>query len=97
MTYPPRPWSLADLYPALDAPELEAAFDQGEEQLASFEGVLGKLTPEIDAQQFLEVVRVSERTARIVYRLNGSTNLSFAADAQDLSAQALVEELEKLH
>jgi oligoendopeptidase F len=90
MTYKLSPWLLADLYPALDASELEAAFDQVEEQIASFEGVRAKLNPGIGAEPFLEIVRVSERITRIVYQLSGFANLSFAAATQDQSAQALV-------
>ena len=90
MAYTPSPWSLADLYPALVAPELEATFDQVEEQLTSFEEVRTKLSPGIGAEPFLEIVRASENIARIVSLLSGFANLSFAADTQNQCAQALV-------
>ena len=63
-TYQLSRWSLADLYPGIGAPELEAAFDQIEEQIASFEGVRGKLNPDLPAEAFLEIVRASEAVAR---------------------------------
>jgi oligoendopeptidase F len=82
-------WSLTDLFLAYDSPELEAAFDQVEEQVASFEGVRGRLRSEMDAGQFIEIVRASEATSRILSKLYGFAGLSFAADTQDQAAQTL--------
>jgi oligoendopeptidase F len=89
MTYNQTKWSLADLFPGYGSPELEAAFDKVEEQVTSFEGVRGKLKPEMEADQFLEVVRASEATSRIVSKLYSFAGLSFAADTQDQAAQTL--------
>ena len=88
-TYTLSRWSLADLFPALDSPELEAAFEKIEEQVTAFEGVRGKLTPDISAEQFLPVVRASEETTRIIYKLDAFAGLAFAADTQDQAAQTL--------
>jgi oligoendopeptidase F len=82
-------WSLADLYPGLDSPELEASFDQIEEQITSFEGVRGKLNPDISPDQFMEIVRASEQTTRIAQKLYSFAGLSFAADTQDQPSQTL--------
>ncbi len=95
MTYTQTHWDLADLFPGNTSPELEAAFDQVEEQVTSFEGVRGKLKPEIDAEQFLEIVRASEATSRIVNKLYAFASLSFAADTQDQAAQTLVARLDQ--
>ncbi|HEY2982450.1 MAG TPA: M3 family oligoendopeptidase [Anaerolineales bacterium] len=89
MPYTLSRWSLSDLYSGFDSPELEASFDQIDEQVASFEGVRGKLNPDIPAEQFLEVVRASEQTARIAYQLYAFAGLSFAANTQDQIAQSL--------
>src|SRR6185436_13830517 len=89
MPYSLSRWSLSDLYSGFDTPELEASFDQIEEQVASFEGVRGKLNPDIPAEQFLEVVRASEQTARVAYQLYAFAGLSFAANTQDQTAQSL--------
>ncbi|MBI1793111.1 MAG: M3 family oligoendopeptidase [Chloroflexi bacterium] len=95
MTYTQTSWSLADLFPGFDSPDLEAAFDKVEEQVTSFEGVRGRLKSEMEAQQFLDVVRASEETARIVSKLYSFAGLSFAADTQDQAAQTLVGRIEQ--
>ena len=89
MEYTLSKWSLAPLYPGYDTPELQNAFDLIEEQVTSFEGVRGKLKPDISTEQFLEIVRASEETAKIAYKLYAFAGLSFAADTQDQSAQSL--------
>ena len=89
-TYSVKKWDLSELFPGLDSPELESAFENVEEQVASFEGVRNKLKPDIDAETFLDVVRASEEAARIVNRIYAFAGLSFAADTQDQSAQSLM-------
>ena len=83
MAYQLQRWSLKDLYPGFDSPELESAFDQIEEQVTSFEGVRGKLRPEMPADEFLHVVKALEDTTRIIHNLDAFSGLSFAADTQD--------------
>jgi len=87
MAYAPTRWSLGELYPSFASPELQAAFDNVEEQVMSFEGVRDKLNPDIDASQFMEIVRVSEETARIINKIYAFTGLSFNSDTQDQIAQ----------
>ena len=89
MAYKLGKWSLAPLYPGYDSPELQNAFDQIEEQVSSFEGVRGKLNPDLPADRFMEIVRASEETARTANRLYSFAGLSFAADTQDQDAQSL--------
>ncbi|MBM3126549.1 MAG: M3 family oligoendopeptidase, partial [Chloroflexi bacterium] len=89
MTHKPSKWSLAPLYPGYDSPELQNAFDQIEEQVSSFEGVRNKLNPDLPADQFMEILRASEETARAANRLYSFAGLSFAADTQDQAAQSL--------
>ena len=90
MAYTIKKWKLHDLFPGYDSPELQAAFDNVEEEVASFEGVRGKLKPDMDADQFLEVVRASESTTRIVNRIYAFAGLSFSSDTQDQAAQSLL-------
>src|SRR5581483_10955158 len=87
--YSQTKWSLADLFPGPDSPELEAAFDKVEEQVTSFEGVRGKLKADIEKDQFLEIVRASESISRVISRLYAFAGLSFAANTQDQAAQTL--------
>src|SRR5215211_3888238 len=87
MAYVLTKWNLNELYPGFDSPDLQAAFDNVEEQVMSFEGVRGKLQPDLDANQFMEIVRASEETTRLVNKIYAFTGLSFASDTQDQIAQ----------
>ena len=89
-SYSVKKWDLGQLFPGFDSPELQAAFDQVEEQVASFEGVRSKLSADIDAETFLEVVRASESTARLAKRIYVFAGLLFAADTQNQNAQTMM-------
>jgi len=89
MAYKISKWSLAPLYPGYESAELQNAFDMIEEQVTSFEGVRGKLNPDISSEQFLQAVRASEESARIANKLYSFAGLSFTADTQDQAAQSL--------
>jgi oligoendopeptidase F len=90
MPYELTPWSLDDLYPGLEAPELEEAFKKLEERVADFEKLRPQLKPEIPASSFVEIVHDSEESSRIAYRLYSFAGLAFAADTQDQRIQALL-------
>jgi oligoendopeptidase F len=89
-TYAVKKWDLGELFPGFDSPELQGAFENVEEQVASFEGVRGKLNPDMDAGTFLDVVRASEEATRIVNRIYAFAELSFAGDTQNQNAQSLL-------
>lgn len=90
MVYAIKKWDLAQLFPGFDSPELQAAFDNVEEQVASFEGARDKLKPDMDAGTFLDVVRASEATTRIVNKIYAFAGLSFAENTQNQNAQSLM-------
>jgi oligoendopeptidase F len=90
MAYTLKKWDLTQLFPGFDSPELESAFDNVEEQVASFEGVRDKLNPDMKAETFLDVVRASESTARVLNRIYAFAGLSFAEDTQNQNAQSLM-------
>ncbi|MCI0554017.1 MAG: M3 family oligoendopeptidase [Anaerolineae bacterium] len=89
-TYTIKKWNLSELFSGFDSPELQAAFDNVEEQVTSFEGVRGKLKPDMEVDHFLEVVRASEATTRIVNRIYAFAGLSFSEDTQNQNAQSLL-------
>ena len=73
MAYQLQRWSLKDLYPGFNSPELESAFDQIEEQVTSFEGVRGKLRPEMpadDAAMFMQEYGIEELSLNRMIRLS---------------------------
>jgi oligoendopeptidase F len=87
MAYTLTQWNLAELYPSFDSPDLQIAFDNVEEQVMSFEGIRGKLNPDIEAEQFMEFVRASEAIVRTINKIYAFTGLSFASNTQDQIAQ----------
>lgn len=89
MTLTQTKWSLADLYPGFNTPELESAFDVIEEQVTSFEGLRANLIPDMLADHFVDIVRASEEMTRVANKLYAFAGLSFAADTQDQAAQSL--------
>src|SRR5512138_3711503 len=89
-TYSVKKWDLSELFPGFDSPALQAAFDNVEEQVTSFEGVRGKLSVDMDKETFLDVVHASEETLRILNQVYGFAELSFSADTQDQNAQSLL-------
>ena len=88
MAYAQTKWSLADLYPGFDTPELESAYENIEEQVTSFEGLRANLTPDIPVDRFLDVVRASEEMTRVAHKLYAFAGLSFSANTQDQVAQS---------
>ena len=95
MAYTIKKWDLGQLFPGFDSPELQGAFDNVEEQVASFEGVRGKLNPDMDANTFLDVVRASESMSRIVSKMYSFAGLAFAEDTQNQNAQTLIARMQQ--
>ncbi len=90
MAYQLSPWSLADLFPGPDSPELERAFRELEERVATFEQLRPQLKAEIAVDRFLEIMHEMENTTCLAHRLFSYAALSFAADTQDMRIQNLL-------
>ena len=90
MTYSQTKWSLDALFPGIETPELEAAFKQLDEHVASFEKLRPQLKADMPVSSFLEVVKDSEESTRMAYKLYAFAGLAFAADTQDQEIQALL-------
>jgi oligoendopeptidase F len=90
MTLTLSPWNLSDLYPGMASPELEDAFKTLNERVAAFEALRPELKPDMDVERFMEILTLSEQTARIASRLYAFAGLSFSADTQDQAAQTLM-------
>lgn len=88
-------WSLADLFPGLDSPELEAAFKEIEERVAAFEKARPELDENMAAGAFLALVNQLEGTQRLLHRLYAYAELVFAGDTQDQLAQGLLSRVEQ--
>jgi oligoendopeptidase F len=90
MVYTLSPWSLTDLFPGLDSPELENAFKKLDEHVASFEKLRPQLKAEMPVSSFLEVVQDLEEGTKQAHKLYSYAGLAFAADTQDQRIQALL-------
>jgi len=90
MSFTQSAWSLKDLFPSLDSPELEAAFKALEAQVADFEKIRPQLKPDIPAGSFVEILKDTEESTRLAHRIYVCAGLSFAADTQDQIAQTLL-------
>lgn len=90
MAYKLSPWSLADLFPGLDSPELESAFKKLDEHVAGFEKLRPQLKPEMPVSSFLEVVQDLEEGTKLANKMYSYAGLAFAADTQDQRIQALL-------
>jgi oligoendopeptidase F len=90
-------WSLADLFPGINSPELEAAFTKLEALVAEFEKVRLELTPDISAARFMEIIKLDEEATRLAIRLNAFASLLFTEDTQDQAAQSLMARVDQFY
>lgn len=90
MNYQLSNWSLADLFPGLNSPELETAFKKLDEHVAGFEKLRPQLVANMPVSSFLEVVQDLEEGTRLANKLYSYAGLAFAADTQDQQIQALL-------
>jgi oligoendopeptidase F len=90
LPYTQTRWSLADLFPAYDSPELEQAFTDLEAKVADFEARRQQLLPQISTAELMDFVARLEAIHEMGGRLYAFAGLSFSADTQDQTAQTLV-------
>lgn len=94
--YEMGPWSLEELFPGLDSPEIEEAVAQLEAQATSFEEKRSLLGPDLSGERFRELLDDYESMVRSASRLQGFASLSFAADTQNQKAQAFMARMQQL-
>jgi oligoendopeptidase F len=95
-TFEPSRWSLADLYPSGDSPEMQAAFDDLEKLVAAFETCRPELTSEISMDKFQQIVSDLEDIVKLMQRIGGYAELWFTEDTQNQSAISLLARMEQL-
>lgn len=88
-------WSLADLFPSHDSPQVNAAFDELDAQVSAFEAHRARLSPAIAPQEFMEIVRQLEVITRQVNRIHSFAELYFTEDTQDQAALAFLGRVEQ--
>lgn len=96
MAYQLSAWSLADLFPAHDSPEMRAAFAKLEEDTKRFEGCRSQLKADIDSATFLNLVGQLEQINYLLSKVHAFAELWFSADTQDQAAQTFLAQVEQL-
>jgi oligoendopeptidase F len=88
--YQLSPWSLEDLFPSQDSPEMQAAFSGIETQVAEFEKRRGQLNDAISTELFMQIVEQLERINYLANRVHSFATLRFSADTQDQTSLAFM-------
>ena len=89
-SYTQRRWSLNDLFPAPDGPEIEKAFKSIEKNVKALEALRPKLNDAISSADFMDVIHKLEATESLAYRVGGYASLLFAEDTQNQKALSLM-------
>ena len=95
-TYTQTRWSLADLFPSPDGPEINAAFKSMEEQVIELEKEREFLNANISPAHFMQIILKEEKLTKLGYRLFGFAELWFTEDTQNQAAQTLIVRIDQL-
>jgi oligoendopeptidase F len=83
-------WSLADLYPTVDGPEMKRDFAAMEEKVAAFAKMRPQLTDSITPAAFMDVVHALEGIYTLAMKLGAYPELLFTEDTQSQMAMSLM-------
>jgi len=89
-TYSQSPWSLSDLFPSQDSPEMEAAFNALESKVADFETLRPRLVGDIPLETFLDFLQRQEAIYTLASHIRSFSSLSFSADTQNQAVQTFI-------
>ncbi len=81
-------WSLADLFPAMDSPQIDEAIRHTQDLTQAMEARRSTLSPTMSGADFVQVLQAYDELLRAFFRLEGYAELAFAQDTQDGKAQA---------
>ncbi len=94
--YDQTAWSLFDLFPSGNEPELKAAFELLDSEVSAFENERGKLGPDLDPNVFIRLLDDVEKISRLENRLFAFASLKFAENTQDQMAQTLMMRVQQM-
>ncbi len=86
-TFVQSPWSLSDLFPAQDSPEMEAALANLDTEVGAFETRRSGLTSDITVTDFINTIHALDEITQQASRIQAFAGLSFAADTQNQAIQ----------
>ncbi len=84
--YSQTAWSLGDLFPAPNGPEMDAAFAEVEDKTTAFEALRPQLDPRMAPEAFLNIVKRLEDIHRVARKIGAYAGLWFASNTQDQAA-----------
>jgi oligoendopeptidase F len=93
--YQQERWSLEDLFPALDAPQVGDALQEIDGLVSGIEAYRPRLSDELPADEFLALLGSYDRLMRLLSRLVGFAHLKFAEDTQDQQAQTVLAQMQQ--
>ncbi len=93
--YAQERWSLEDLFPALNAPEIAGALQEIEQLVKTIEDYRPRLTDAFPADEFPALLQIYDRLMRLLSRLAGYAHLKFAEDTQDQQAQTVLAQMQQ--
>ncbi|MGD2206644.1 MAG: M3 family oligoendopeptidase [Anaerolineae bacterium] len=94
--FEPTRWSLADLLPATQGPELDRILTELEKAVAGLEASREQLSPDMSEEEFGRAMTLVTKIASLSSRLGGYGYLWFAEDTQNQDALAFRGRVEKI-
>lgn len=95
-TYQQEKWSLDDLFPAIDSPELTDALEEAEGLAASFEANREILDAEMAPEEFMRVLQSYEELVSRIQKIEYFAFLRFSEDTQDQKSQSFMARMQQL-
>lgn len=95
-TYPQTRWDLSALLQAPSGEPVERALNDIETRTTNFEAAREKLTPEMDEEEFLDLVKEYEGLNRELRKIGYYAELWFSEDTQNQNALAFKTKIEQL-
>ncbi len=89
-------WSLADLFPSIDAPEVDQAIQRTEQLVLALEALRPALSSDMGEAEFVAVLQAYDAMLRTFFRLEGYAGLAFAQDTQDGQAQSFQARMQQM-
>lgn len=95
-TYPQTRWTLTDLLEAPSGAPLDRALQDIETRTAAFETVRARLKPDLDEEEFHELLVEFDGLNRALRKVTSHAELWFTEDTQDQTALAFKNRMEQL-
>jgi len=85
--YIPSSWNLGDLFPGLKSNEIDQSLKLIEEKTEEFKNYRDKLSSDMDLHDFMNLLKIREKTSRLAGRIGQFASLSFSENTQNQEAQ----------